>query len=65
MGVDELNKDQLEELRESYFYQTKEQTGDDVLQGIDHPSGVPMDIVKEHYRGIYFVPDDFWCSEDL
>lgn len=64
MSVDELNQEQLEELRESYFSQLKEQTGDEVLQGITDSSEIDMSIVKKHYEDTYFVEDDFFCSAE-
>lgn len=62
MNVNELNQDQLEELRNSYFCQLQEQTGDDVLEGITQAEEIPMSNVIAHYEGIYFVDDDFFCS---
>lgn len=62
MLVDELNQDQLEELRANYFAQLEESTGDEVLQGITEPSGIPMEDVIAHYEGVYFEDDDFFCS---
>lgn len=64
MSVDELNQDQLEELREAYFTQLQESTGDEILQGITVPSEIPMSDIIAHYEGIYFVNDDFFCSMD-
>lgn len=64
MSVDELNEKQLNELRESYFYQLQEQTGDEVLQGITNPEEIDMIIVKNHYQGVYFVEEDFFCSSN-
>ena len=61
MNVDELTQEQLEELRENYYYQLLD-TDEEVLGDISSPSGVPMSNVKAHYEGIYFVNEDFFCS---
>ena len=61
MNVSELNKDQLEELRESYFYQLLEMD-EDVLGEIDFPQKIPISNVLNHYEGVYFVEEDFSCS---
>ena len=62
MTVNELNKDELEQLRETYFDQLQEQAGDEVLQGITEAREIPMSNVKVHYEGTYFVKEDFWCN---
>ena len=62
MSVDELNQDELNELREFYFAQLEEQTGDEVLQGITEPEQIDISIVRDHYREVYFVKDDFFCN---
>lgn len=61
MDVSELNEDQLEELRESYFQQLLE-TDSDVLEGIDSSEQIPMSNIIAHYEGIYFIEDDFFCT---
>ena len=64
MSVDELSQEQLEELRESYFYQLQDTSGDEVLGDITEPQGIDMAHVKAHYSGIDFVDDDFFCSAE-
>lgn len=54
MDVRELNKDQLEELRECYFWGTD----NDYI----FPHEVPDNVIFEHYGGIVFVDDDFFSS---
>ena len=61
MDVSELNPEQLEELRESYFQQLLE-TDSDVLEGIDSSEQIPMNNIIAHYEGVYFVEEDFSCS---
>lgn len=62
MTVDELNNEELEQLREAYFDQLQETTGDEVLQGITDPKEIPMELIKEHYEAFDFVKEDFWCN---
>lgn len=62
MSVDELAQEQLEELRDSYFHQLVDGGDEEVLDGIDRAEDIPMDNVKAHYEGVYFVEDDFFCS---
>lgn len=62
MTVHDLNQDQLEELRGNYFVQLQETSGQDVLEDIDTPEGIPMSNVIAHYEGTNFVEDDFFCS---
>lgn len=63
MNVSELNSDQLNELRESYFFQLQS-TDVDVLGDITEAEGIPMANVIAHYEGVYFVDDDFFCSAE-
>jgi hypothetical protein len=62
MSTDELNQNELEELRETYFNQLEE-TAPDVLEDITTASQIPMSNVKVHYQGVYFVKDDFFCNQ--
>ena len=61
MNVDELTQEQLEELREHYYYQLLD-TDVEVLGDISSPSEIPMSNVKAHYEEVQFVNDDFFCS---
>jgi len=58
MSIDELNQEQLEELRERYFYELAD-LGEEEFET---PDEIPMSNIKAKYEGTYFVPDDFWCS---
>ena len=60
MTVFDLTREQLDELKEAYFY--AEETADILPDYITSPTDIPDDIILEHYNGISFVPDDFWCS---
>lgn len=58
--VQDLTQEQLDELKESYFWQDETQ---DILQGAyTSPEQIPNDIIFEHYDGICFVDDDFYCT---
>ena len=57
--VFDLTKDELEELRDSYYWQLVD-TGED--EGIDGPEYIPDDVLFDHYAGISFVEEDFFCN---
>lgn len=59
--VHELSKNELDELRESYFCELQETDGD-VLENIESANEIPIENVINHYDGIYFVEDDFFCN---
>lgn len=63
MEVSELNPEQLEELRNSYFAQLQD-TDQEVLGDITQAEEIPLSNVIAHYEGTYFVNDDFFCSID-
>ena len=58
----ELNQNELEELRDRFFYCTLEEGGADILGDYEYPDELPMSNVIEHYTGVYFVEDDFFCN---
>ena len=62
MLVQDLNREQLEELKTSYFWldDTQDILPDDILS----PEEIPDDIILEHYSGICFANDDFYCSTE-
>ena len=60
-SVHELKADELEELRNNYFYQL-EDIDEEVLDSIENPQDIPMEDVIAHYKGVYFVEDDFFCN---
>jgi len=60
-SVHELNTDELEELRDSYYYQLLD-TDEEVLGDIECPQDIPMENVIAHYEGTYFVEEDFFCN---
>lgn len=54
MTVQELNKDELEELKWAYFY---EEPND-----FDYPNEIPNEVIFEHFGHISFVEEDFSCN---
>ena len=59
-SVHELNESELEELRDAYFHQLKDQGEEPFLKD---PTDIPMDNIIAHYEGTYFVEDDFFCNQ--
>lgn len=73
MTVQDLNRDQLAELKCSYYSELVNEGifGEIIGRDYDEPSYYDLafvnDIVSdefifEHYEGISFVEDDFFCS---
>lgn len=65
MYVEELNREQIDQLKESYAAQLYD-TGDYKDIGISYNEllnshvSIPDDIIFEHYAGISFSEDDFF-----
>lgn len=59
MNVTELSRDQLEELKETFFYENWDKP---VTLNYTYPAEIPDEIIFEHYSGINFVNDDFFCT---
>lgn len=61
MTVNDLSKEQFEELKSSYYYKL-------FFNGFKNseeyycPNEIPDKLVKEYYADTYFVNDDFCCS---
>ena len=73
MYVSELNREQLDELKRDYYSQlVNEGIFAEVMDvDIDEPSYemlanvneyISDEFIIEHYDGIYFTEDDFFCS---
>lgn len=68
MNVTELNRDQLIELKQSYLCQLNDcgeheevvEVSYDELANADEV--IPDDVIFEHYQGVIFSEDDFFCS---
>ena len=59
MNVKELSRDQLEELKEAFFY---ENWNKPVTLNYTYPAEIPDEIIFNEYAGNYFVNDDFFCT---
>lgn len=59
MSVYELTRDQLDELKTAYFYQYEVQ--DILSEDIIYPEQIPDEVIFNHYDGIMFVDEDFYC----
>lgn len=59
MSVYELTRDQLDELKTAYFYQDEVQ--DILSEDIIYPEQIPDEVIFNHYDGIMFVDEDFFC----
>lgn len=58
MNVDELNNEELEELRSRYINELID-IGEESIETI---SQITFDDVRAHYDNIYFVKEDFFCN---
>lgn len=54
--VQDLNREQLDELKTSYFWQ--DETQDILPDDITFPEQIPDDIIFEHYDGVCFASDE-------
>lgn len=62
MTVYDLSEREFEELRWTYFWELMDDDPD-TLGDILTPDGLPDDVIREHYDGICFVEDDFFCNQ--
>ncbi len=53
----QLTENEYEELRDSYYYELLENG-----MMINYPSEITREMMEDHYRGIYFVDEDFFCN---
>lgn len=63
MLVQDLSREQLNELKNSFFWQ--DETQDILEDAYTSPEQIPDYIIFEHYAGINFVNDDFFCSASV
>ena len=59
MTVHELSRDQLDELKQNYVFETVENPSYGELAD---SVGIPDEVVFDYYAGIRFVNDDFFCT---
>lgn len=71
MKVKELNKAQLEELKNNLYWNLDgEQYGNitdeekELIINATHPNEIPDELVLKNYNGIEFVADDFFCGKE-
>ena len=62
--VNELSQEELQELRERYYHLGLDDGSLDEVIGkeIDSADEIPMDLIKTHYDGTFFIEEDFWCN---
>ena len=61
MNVTELSRDELNELKQAYATQLYDK---DISWGELAVAGeIPDDIIFDHYSGISFTEDDFFCNQ--
>lgn len=54
--VHELNRNELEELRNSYFY------NEDIKHDFEDVFEIPDKVLFEYYETVGFVEEDFFCN---
>lgn len=58
--VQDLTREELDELKTAFFWQDETQ---DILEGAySQPWEIPDEIIFEHYDGMTFMDDDFFCN---
>ena len=61
--VRDLSREQLNELKQSYKTQL-EQNCDFSYEELVNSENIPDDVIFEHYDGIIFTDDDFFCTSN-
>ena len=63
-NVNELNQNELEELRSRYYYQLLDDGSLNEVMGqeINSEEEIPMELIKDHYSDTFFVDEDFFCN---
>ena len=57
MTVYDLNDEQMDELKMSYFY--SDDVDEEIIGDIEFWWDIPDDVIYDHYGGICFVEEDF------
>ena len=60
MAVQELNKEELAELKEAYFY--REDLSIEEFNKYNYSDEIPDSVIFDHYGSTYFVKEDFFCN---
>lgn len=59
MDVRELSRDQLDELKQNYVFESgKNLSYEELADSIN----IPDEVIFEYYAGVDFVMGDFWCT---
>jgi hypothetical protein len=63
-NVNELNQNELEELRSNLYHQLLDDGSLDEVMGkeINEEEEIPMDFLKNYYADTSFVEEDFFCN---
>ena len=63
-SVEELNENELQELRSRLFHQLLDDGSLNEVMGkeIDDEDDITMDFVKDYYADTSFVEEDFFCN---
>jgi hypothetical protein len=63
-SVEELNQNELQELRSRLFHQLLDDGSLDEVMGkeVNDEEEIPMDFVKVYYADTSFVEEDFFCN---
>ena len=63
-NVNELNQNELEELRTNYYHKGLDDGSLFEVMGkeINSPEDIPMSLIFDHYADISFVDEDFFCN---
>jgi len=61
MEVRELNKEQLEELKTTYYFQLLVDDAE-AFNNINDPLDIADEVIFDYYGSIVFVEEDFFCS---
>lgn len=69
MTVKELSREQLNELKESYAIQLSDCGELEEVSGISYgelleSKNIPDEVIFNHYDGVTFTEDDFFCGHD-
>lgn len=64
MTVYDLNREQLNELKQSYSVQLEDCGDGNSYYELIKAEDIPDEIIFNHYDGIIFSDDDFFCSCD-
>ena len=58
--VYDLNRAEIEELKDAYFW--SDESDEEILGDISAPWEIPDEVIYEHFSGISFVDEDFFCN---